>query len=218
MVRTERHVDKEETTEESTTLEDWCLPLPQVAHGSASPSPTRHPADDEPVWRGARVWIRPISAADRPVSLPRALPWRRLHTGRLPPAALREAAGAAAQRGHPWGPAPQRQGRAARVAGRALPTRCLRGRPGSASRRCWRHPGGGVTPCLQLWLCADHRDPSLSKPLSVSDYSEHRNGIQRNRLQKDTKEKFSRITRGKKMCKKWITSSRMLVFPSSWHT
>lgn len=39
---------------------------------------------------GPRIRVHPLHAPDRPVPLPRALLRLRLHTGRLPPAAVRE--------------------------------------------------------------------------------------------------------------------------------
>lgn len=64
----------------------------------------RDPVDDVTVWWGQRVRVHPVSPSDRPLSLLRAVPRRRLHAGSVPPSAVREAADPEDQCGPP-GPA-----------------------------------------------------------------------------------------------------------------
>lgn len=75
----------------------------------------RYPHHDVHVQWSARVRVHPVSATDRPVSLPWTLLRRSLHLGRLPPTALREAPGAEDEQRFAGWSVPQGESHFARV-------------------------------------------------------------------------------------------------------
>lgn len=87
--------------------ETWTVHLSNVMT-CLSVSFFRHPPDDGAVRASSRVRVHSLHEADRPMPLPRALPWRCLYTGCLPSPVVWEEPDPADQRG-PFG-WPQEQG------------------------------------------------------------------------------------------------------------